>query len=62
MSCTICKSEGEVKHLELYTIGSEGTLVCQSCEIALSEFAKRMMHACNISFKNGFIQGMKNNK
>jgi hypothetical protein len=55
--CTICKDETEVTHLELYTIGSEGTWVCLSCRIALGEVAKRMMHACTMSFKAGYKQG-----
>ena len=59
-TCTICKSEGEVIHLELYTIGSEGTLVCLSCQIALGDAAKRMMSACANSFKLGYVAGKRN--
>ena len=58
-TCTICKDEGEVTHLELYTIGSEGTYVCLACRIALAEVAKRMMHACTVAFKAGYKQRKK---
>lgn len=58
-TCTICQNKTEVTHLELYTIGSEGTYVCQSCQIALGEVAKRMMHACTVAFKTGWKKGRK---
>jgi hypothetical protein len=59
-TCTICKAEDtEITHLALYIIGSEGTWACLACRIALSEFAKRMMHACQASFTLGYKSGKK---
>ena len=45
-SCTLCHdSEVSVKRLDLYTIGSEGTLVCHTCELELVQFAQALMRA-----------------
>lgn len=57
MICTIC-GEGEsntpIKNLDLYTVGSEGTNVCFSCEMILVETIRRMMEIGNRSFLRGY--------
>ena len=45
-NCTICGTEAETTHLELYVIGSEGTELCISCRIMLSKIVQGIMSAC----------------
>jgi hypothetical protein len=41
--CTICGADNTaIRHLELFTTGSEGTWACDDCAIALAEFGRRM--------------------
>ena len=47
-NCMLCHSSPiEIRHINLYTIGSEGTYVCHECEMKLVEFA------CSLSQENG---------
>jgi hypothetical protein len=41
--CMLCQSEAEVRHINLYIIGSEGLNACHSCEMKLVEFARKLM-------------------
>lgn len=44
MECTVCKSEQETIHFDhLYTIGSEGTILCLDCRIHISKFLQSLM-------------------
>lgn len=39
--CDMCLEENvEVRHINLYTRGSEGTTVCHSCEMSLVDFVR----------------------
>ena len=41
--CTICQIEAKkLTPLSIYIIGSEGTDVCDTCRMALTEVARRM--------------------
>jgi len=52
--CTICQKWDDCKYLDLYTIGSEGTQVCHSCELALVEFAQTLIRIATKSRKIGY--------
>jgi hypothetical protein len=41
--CMICHEIKEVRHINLYPIGSEGLLCCRSCEDELLEYIREMM-------------------
>lgn len=41
--CMICHEIKEVRHINLYPIGSEGLLCCRSCEDELLEYIRKMM-------------------
>jgi hypothetical protein len=40
MYCTICDSEEQVRPINLYTIGSEGTYLCHKCEMLVVEYIR----------------------
>ena len=41
--CMLCHSSPiEVRHINLYTVGSEGTYACHECEMKLVEFARSL--------------------
>ena len=52
--CTVCQEETECKHLSLYTIGSEGTWICNSCELATVEFLRALIRIAGKSRKIGY--------
>jgi hypothetical protein len=42
--CMLCHSSPiEVRHINLYTVGSEGTYACHECEMKLVEFARSLL-------------------
>lgn len=42
--CMLCHSSPiEVRHINLYTVGSEGTYACHECEMKLVEFARNLI-------------------
>jgi hypothetical protein len=42
-NCMLCHSSPiEVRHINLYTVGSEGTYACHKCEMKLVEFARSL--------------------
>jgi hypothetical protein len=42
--CMLCHSSPvEVRHINLYIIGSEGLYACHSCEMQIVEFARNLM-------------------
>jgi hypothetical protein len=42
-NCMLCHSSPiEVRHINLYIIGSEGTYACHECEMKLVEFARSL--------------------
>jgi hypothetical protein len=46
--CTLCSLEywnDELEFLPIYTIGSEGTYVCEPCKMAITEFCRSLMSA-----------------
>lgn len=50
-NCILCHTAGiEVRHINLYTIGSEGTWACHACEMKLVAFAR------SLSRENGFAK------
>lgn len=38
--CNMCLQGSEVRNVNLYTRGSEGTNLCHSCEMAIVEFIR----------------------
>ena len=43
-NCMLCHSSPiEVRHINLYTVGSEGTYACHECEMKLVEFARNLL-------------------
>ena len=35
MFCMICDSDRDIRHINLYVVGSEGLSICHVCEMAL---------------------------
>ncbi len=53
--CTVCGDHDvEVRHLEIYVIGSEGCECCVDCGIALSEHVRQMMLVAAKASKRGY--------
>jgi len=43
MKCDICRSDNQVRHItNIYTIGSEGTCLCNNCCIQVSNYINHM--------------------
>ena len=43
-NCMLCHSAPvEVRHINLYIIGSEGLYACHSCEMKVVEFSRNLM-------------------
>jgi len=42
MKCYTCDEQETQHHIELYTIGSEGTRLCNDCRNILTEFCRTM--------------------
>src|SRR5437764_951885 len=58
VSCGLCGTEsptGEITHLRLYVIGSEGVEVCMTCRQTLTEMARGMRRV----HSSGRMQGYK---
>jgi len=54
--CTICgATSGELIHLSLYMIGSEGVEACLSCRISLTEVAQTIFKAAGQGRKQGYL-------
>ncbi len=43
--CTVCRARGFVRYVDLYTIGSEGTWLCQPCQNKVNAFIREMITA-----------------
>ena len=39
-NCTICNRLKDVRYIDLYVIGSEGTRLCHECEMLVVEFIR----------------------
>lgn len=52
--CTICRKDDDCKSLDLYVIGSEGTQVCTSCELAIIDFIRAMRSVAVWARKEGY--------
>lgn len=39
--CDICGEVGETRYIDLFTIGSEGTRLCHSCEMLVVDFIRK---------------------
>lgn len=47
MTCFMCQNEADqVRHHDIYAIGSEGIKVCPDCDLLLCKFV-RMLHESN---------------
>ena len=57
MDCYICGSENEVENLSLYTHGSEGTDLCLSCRIMLTNVINGCVSIAATAKKAGFKIG-----
>lgn len=55
IECSICRDTKEVIHLSIYSMGSEGTNVCLSCRIKITEFIRALMSLRT----KGYLQGIK---
>jgi hypothetical protein len=56
--CTLCGDDvpaGDVLHLPLYVIGSEGIEACLTCRMALTEVARAIRHTAGKARKNGYL-------
>ena len=40
--CMLCHESKQVRHVNLYIIGSEGLYACHECEMLLVEFARSL--------------------
>lgn len=61
MDCRICGEEaeiGDIKHLDLFIIGSEGVDVCFNCEMKIVEFIRALKSVSGGSY----IRGRKHEK
>jgi hypothetical protein len=61
MNCRICKEEsepGDIKHLNLFIVGSEGVDVCFNCEMLIVEFIRALKSVAGESY----IRGHKDEK
>ena len=53
--CDVCRKCGvQVRHLKLYTIGSEGTTVCEHCAMVITEYTRVLMTIWGLGYKEGF--------
>ena len=58
--CDLCFQEcKELTHLSLYLNGSEGTMVCLNCRMALTEFARQLRLVASIARKQGFLMARR---
>lgn len=56
MDCRICGEEseiGDIKHLNLFIIGSEGVDVCFNCEMKIVEFIRALKSVAGESYLRG---------
>ena len=56
-TCTVCHAEScdeDVRHLDLYIIGSEGIDACVQCRAALSDAARHLMHVASKCRMQGY--------
>ncbi len=60
MSCDVCGSDNQVRHLtNLYTIGSEGTRLCNDCCIAVSNFVRSLSSLATRKEKQCYLKWKK---
>ena len=58
--CDLCFQEcKEPTHLSLYLNGSEGTMVCLNCRMALTEFARQLRLVASVARKQGYLTGKR---
>lgn len=63
MHCSVCDvDDGDLTHLKLYTIGSEGTVLCRACNIKVCEYIRSLMSVKAYGFASGFKAGRKQRK
>lgn len=43
--CFMCVKEVETRHINLYTVGSEGTELCDNCALVLTEICRALGRA-----------------
>lgn len=41
--CTVCQEVTDVRYIDLYTVGSEGTNLCHACEMDVVGFIQGRM-------------------
>ena len=58
MQCMLCDDEQEVRHINLYIVGSEGCNLCHACEMDLVTHIRNMRTLANRT-KLRFIKGLK---
>ena len=54
--CMICHETTNVRHINLYVIGSEGLRCCKTCEDRLLEFVRKMMREAGRARKAKFLK------
>lgn len=60
LPCTICRSRNKVIEAEgIYTIGSEGTMLCEDCRMKVVEFIRNLRGLYNDGYGDAFKQAKR---
>ncbi len=54
-TCMVCKDHILVRYIALYVIGSEGLLVCHTCEMQIVEFVRYLTHVHMEAWKRAYL-------
>jgi hypothetical protein len=57
--CFICKTEQEIRNIDLYVIGSEGLNLCHPCEMNLIEHIRSLAGQATEKKKQDFLAKRK---
>lgn len=55
-SCYCCESATCVRHIDIYVIGSEGLVICHSCEMNLVEWLREQASAAAEKKKRAWLK------
>ena len=54
--CFLCSRKKTVRYVNLYTMGSEGTLLCSDCDNKLLDIMRKMSRESNEQVKLEFVK------
>lgn len=54
--CVICDSDQGVKHYSLYVNGSEGIVLCESCQMGVVEYIRQMQRVASRAKKQMILR------